>query len=176
MDARGAEFRHAAVTLPPRCLTPRRGRDGHGSRGHGLSDEAQLRHLIELVDVTRKLEEGHQARSLARPEAVAELLEVAREEARWIPVALARLVRERLGLRTREANRAHQRLFELGQSGAYRLGTRPDREDHRQAGALEPQPSEVVVRRRVLERGLERRIADQQLCLRILAERNVLRL
>ena len=55
-----------------------------------------------------------------------------------------------------------------------RLGRSPDREDHRQSGALLPQATEVVVRRRVLERGLERRVADQELCLRVLTQGNLL--
>ena len=55
-----------------------------------------------------------------------------------------------------------------------RLGRGPDGEDHRQAGPLEPEPAEVVVRRRILERRLQRRVADQQRRLGLLAERHVL--
>ena len=52
--------------------------------------------------VARELEERVEAGALARAEAVAELLEVAREEAGRIAVALGRLVRELLGLGARE--------------------------------------------------------------------------
>ena len=55
-----------------------------------------------------------------------------------------------------------------------RLRRRPDGEDHRQARALEPETAEVVVWRRILEGGLQRGVADQQLRLRVLAERHQL--
>ena len=45
-------------------------------------DEAQLGHVVELADVARHLEEGVEPGALARPERVAELLEVAREDTR----------------------------------------------------------------------------------------------
>ena len=137
-------------------------------------DEAQLGHLVELADVVCELEERVEAGALARAEAVAELLEVAGEEAGRVAVALRGLVREQLGLGARGAHRGDERVLELGEIRMRRLGRSPDREHHRQAGALEPQPAEVVVRRRVLERRLQRRVADQQLRLGLLAERHVL--
>ena len=94
---------------------------------------------------------------------VAELLEVAREEAGRVAVAVARLVREPLGLGAREPDRGDERLLELGEPFDDGLGCGPDGEDHRQARALEPEAAEVVVRRRVLERAAERRVADQEL-------------
>src|SRR5215210_6711142 len=130
--------------------------------GFGAGREAQLRHLLELTHVARQLEERQQPRSLARAEAVAQLLEVAREKAGRIAVALARLVREVLRLGAGGQHRVDQRLLQVREPLGDRLGARPDREDHRQAGALEPQSPEVVVRRRVLERALERRVADQE--------------
>ena len=61
------------------------GGDGLGddaSRRDLLAHEAQLGDVRELAGVARHLEERVEAGALARPEAVAELLEVAREEAR----------------------------------------------------------------------------------------------
>src|SRR5215204_3241606 len=86
-------------------------------------------------------------RSLARPERVAQLLEVARQIAGGIAVALAGLPREHLGLRPGEPDRGDERMLELGEPLDDRLRRGPDREDHRQAGALEPELAEVVVRR-----------------------------
>src|SRR5439155_16131218 len=114
-------------------------------------DEAELRDLVELTDVSGKLEERQQAGALPRAEAVAELLEVAGEEAGRVAVALARLVGELLRLGAGGEDRVDQRLLELVEARGRRVGTSPDREDHRQAGPLEPEPAEVVVRRRVLE-------------------------
>src|SRR5581483_2671663 len=59
--------------------------------GPGRLDEAQLRHRLEQARVARELEEGVETGALARPEAVAELLEVACEEAGRIAVAIGRL-------------------------------------------------------------------------------------
>ena len=70
-------------------------------------DEAQLGHLVELADLVGELEERVEAGALARAEAVAELLEVAGEEAGRVAVALGRLVRERL--RARRARRGPTR-------------------------------------------------------------------
>ncbi len=56
--------------------------------------------------------------------------------------------------------------------GGARVGAGPDGEDHRQPRALEPEPAEVVVRRRVLEGAAKRRVADQELRVGLLAERN----
>src|SRR5919204_3331337 len=71
------------------------------SRAHRVGlDEAQLGNGFELAHVARQLEERQQPGALARAEAVAQLLEVAREEAWGIAVPLARLVRESLGLGT----------------------------------------------------------------------------
>src|SRR5262245_39154928 len=104
--------RHSRVL----CLAP-----GIGSCGHGLTHEAELRHLVELADVARQLEERHQPGALARPEAVAKLLEVPRQEARGIAVALARLVRERLGLGARKPHGRDERVLELGETLRKRL-------------------------------------------------------
>jgi hypothetical protein len=85
-------------------------------------------------------------------------------------------VRERLRLRARAADRRDEGVLERGEAGGRGVGARPHREHHRQARLLEPQAAEVVVRRRVLERRLERRVADQQRRVRLLAERHVPRL
>ena len=67
----------------------------------------------QLADVARHLEEGVETGALARAEAVAELLEVAGEEAGGVAVALARLVREPLGLGAGEPHRGDERLLQL---------------------------------------------------------------
>ena len=54
------------------------------------------------------------------------------------------------------------------------LRRRPDGEHHRETGALEPEPPEVVVRGRVFERRTQRSVPDQQLRLGVLAERDML--
>src|SRR5262249_2582711 len=72
--------------------------------GFGRSDEAKLRHLVELAYVARQLEEGVEAGALARTEAVPELLEVTREEAGRVAVARGGLVGECLRLRAGGAN------------------------------------------------------------------------
>src|SRR5262249_36048247 len=83
------------------------------SRHHRLSNEPELGHLVEPAGAARQLEEGHRARPPARPEAVAQLLEVAREEPGRIAVALARLVCELLGLGAREPHRRDESILEL---------------------------------------------------------------
>src|SRR2546422_11366993 len=72
---------------------PPRERAGGERRSYGdrLVDESQLGHLVQLARIARQLEEGVEAGALAWAEAVAELLEVAGEEARRVPVALAPL-------------------------------------------------------------------------------------
>src|SRR5579884_3569102 len=55
-------------------------------------DEAELGHRVEQAGVAGELEERVQAGALARAEPVAELLEVAREEAGRIAVSLGRFV------------------------------------------------------------------------------------
>src|SRR5689334_2770470 len=110
-----------------------------------------------------ELEERQQARALPRAEAVAQLLEVTGQEPGRVAVPLARLVREPFGLGAREEYGVDQRRLELRQAGGHRLGACPDGEDHREARPLEPEAAEVVVRRRVLERALQRSVADQQL-------------
>ena len=122
----------------------------------------------------RELEEGHQAGTLPRAEAIAELLEVAGEEAGGIPVALARLVGQALRLGPRQPHRGDESVLQLREPGLQRLGAGPDGEHHRQPRALEPEAAEVVVRGRILERGLQRRVADQELRVGLLAERHVL--
>src|SRR5439155_6803933 len=134
------------------CRAPRATRyEPPSDRCLGAGDEAELRDLVELADVSGQLEEREQSGSFARAEAIAELLEVARQEAGRIAVALARVVRQLLGLGAGGADRLDQRGLQLQQAGRERLGARPDGEDHRQACALEPEAAEVVVRRRVLE-------------------------
>ena len=68
---------------------------------------------LQLADVARELEEGHQPGALARPERVMELLEVARQEAGRVAVALARLMGEPLGLGARDSDGVDERGFEL---------------------------------------------------------------
>ena len=64
--------------------------------------------MLELADVARHLEEGVEPGALARPERVAELLEVAREVPGRIAVALARLVREHVRLGPGEPDRGDE--------------------------------------------------------------------
>ncbi len=132
--------------------------------------------LADLVTTAQPREERQQPGSLARAEGIAQLLEIAREEACGIAVQLARFVREPLRLGTRGAHGRDERVLQLEQPVRDRLRRGPHCEHHRQARALEPHAAEVVVRRRILERGLQRRIADQQLRLRLLAERDMRRL
>src|SRR3954453_11254797 len=124
-------------------------------------DEAQFRNVVEIASVACHLEERVETCTFARAEAVAQLLEVTREESGWVAVALRRFVRELLGLRARSAQRLDERILELRQVGMRRLRRGPHGEHHRESGALEPQPSEVVMRRRVLEGGLQGCVADQ---------------
>ena len=119
--------------------------------------------MLELADVPRHLEKRVEAGLLARAEGVAQLLEVARQIAGGIAVALAGLPGEHLGLRPGEPDRGDERMLELGEPLDDRLRRRPDREDHRQACALEPELAEVVVGRRIGKRALERRVPDQEL-------------
>ena len=84
------------------------------------------------------------------------------QETGRVAVALARLEGEPLGLLARGRTESTQ-APQLEQSRMRLVRRRPDREHHREAGPLEPQPAEVVVRRRVLERPLQRSVADQQL-------------
>src|SRR5436309_8737417 len=149
----------SSVMRSPEAAFSSTSRNG-GTRG---LDEAELRHRLEQPGVARQLEERVEAGALARPEAVAELLEVAREEAGRVAVALGRLVRELLRLGAGEPHRGDERVLELGEPLAERLGTGPDREHHRQPGPLEPEPAEVVMRRRVPEGGAQRGVADQEL-------------
>src|SRR5207248_5916828 len=100
-------------------------------------DEAELRHRLEEPGVAGELEERVEAGPLARAEAVAELLEVARKETRGIAVPLGRLVGELLGLRTGEPHRSNERVLELREPFRERLGAGPDREHHGQPRALE---------------------------------------
>src|SRR5205814_8558513 len=111
--------------------------------------------------------------TLARAEAVAKLLEVARQEAGRVAVAFARLVGEPLGLGAGMPYRSDERALQLGEAGRRVLGRGPDGEDHRQAGALEPKATEVMVRGRVLERRLQCRVADQERRLGLFPQRNV---
>ena len=78
-----------STAVTPRTVWPRR-------------DEAELGDVLELADVAGHLEERVEPGALARPERVAELLEVAREVPGRIAVALARLVREHVRLGPRQ--------------------------------------------------------------------------
>src|SRR5207249_5745803 len=112
--------------------------------------------------VACELEERVQAGALARAEAVAELLEVAREEAGGVAVPLRRFERELLRLGAGETHRGDERVLKLGEPFRERFRTSPDGEHHRQAGPLEPEAAEVVVRRRILERRAQGSVADQE--------------
>src|SRR5215210_1693951 len=79
----------------------RSGLDAGRARRH----ETQLGDVLELADIARHLQEGVETGPLTRSERVAELLEVASQIARRIAVALARLVREHLGLRAGQTHR-----------------------------------------------------------------------
>ena len=102
-------------------------------------------------DVAGHLEERVEAGSLARPEAVAELLEVAGHEPLRIAVRLTGLLREPLGLGASEADGRDERVLELDEPVDDRLRSGPDREDHGEPRPFEPEPTEVEVRRRILE-------------------------
>src|SRR5438128_2127326 len=82
-----------------------------------LSDEAELGHLVELSGFVGELEEGHQARALARAEAIAQLLEVTSKEAGRITVALARLVRQAFRLGPRQPHRRDEGVLQLNEPG-----------------------------------------------------------
>src|SRR5262245_27323895 len=60
--------------------------------------EAQLRHGVQLARQVGQLEEAQRPLPLARSEVVAQLLEVAGEEARRPPVLVRRAPRQALGL------------------------------------------------------------------------------
>ena len=57
-------------------------------------DEAQVGHLVQLAGVACHLQECEQPCTLARPEAIAQLLEVPRKKAGGVPVAGGGLVGE----------------------------------------------------------------------------------
>src|SRR6185295_13496367 len=110
---------------PPRC----------GSRrpscldGVAPTDETELGDVLELADVTSHLEEGVEPGPFARPERVAELLEVAREIPGGIAVALDPLEGEHVWLGPRQPNARHERALDLRDAGRNRLGCRPDGKD-----------------------------------------------
>ena len=88
---------------------------GSSERHLEIAGEAQLGHVVELADVARHLEERVEAGALPRAEAVAELLEVAGEEAGRIAVARARprrraaRARSARGVRTRRVRARDRR-------------------------------------------------------------------
>ena len=152
-------------------LLERRGNRGrgkprpYGDGGHAGTSSRTNRSSgtsRELAHVARHLEELDQPLPLARAEAVAQLLEVAREEAGRVAVRLARLPRQPLGLGAGEPHGGDERVLEVDEPVDQRLGRRPDGEDHRQTGPVEPEPAEVEVRRGILERASQRRVADEQ--------------
>ena len=67
-------------------------------------------------------------------------------------------------------------MLEVGEPVGERLGRGPDREDHGQARPLEPEAPEVEVRRRILERALQRGVADQERRVRVHPQGQDLRL
>ena len=83
--------------------------------------------MVELADVARHLEEGVEAGALARAEAVAQLLEVAGEEAGRVAVAVARLVGEPLGLGARQPHGGDERVLEVGERRRRPARARPRR-------------------------------------------------
>ena len=96
---------------------PRDGDQAYAASACGrVADEAELGNVVELADVARHLEEGVETGPLARPEAVAELLEVPRQEAGRVAVALARLVGEPLGLGAGQAHGGDERVLQLEQA------------------------------------------------------------
>src|SRR6266508_1258886 len=194
VTASSSEIRSPSSALSRICLTPSssttlmptpapakppppllgRLRQAYGSYDELLTlDEPELRHVPELARVSRELEERDQPGSLAWAELIAELLEIARQEARRIAVPLARLEREALRLGARLPQGGDERSLERDDALGDRLGGGPDGEHHRQARPFAPEAAEVVVRCRILERRLERGVADQQLGVRFLAERHV---
>jgi hypothetical protein len=78
--------------------------------------------VLELADVAGHLEEGVEPGALARPERVAKLLEVAREIAGGIAVALAGLEGEHVGLGAGEPNAGDEGVLELRDALGDRLG------------------------------------------------------
>ena len=105
----------------PRCPTVRFGRFvalSHKSVTRAPPPPARsgARDLVELAGVPRELEEREQPGALARPEPVAQLLEVAREEACGVAVPLGRFVGEPLGLGARQPDRVDERLLEARRS------------------------------------------------------------
>ena len=85
---------------------------------------------VELAGLPRQLEERQQPRALARAEAVAELLEVAGEEACRVAVALARLAGELLRLGPAGAVRLEQRLLDRQDAVGRGVGAREHGVDH----------------------------------------------
>src|SRR3954451_9846369 len=113
----------SSVMRSPEAAFSSTSRNG-GTRG---LDEAELRHRLEQPGVARQLEERVEAGALARPEAVAELLEVAREEAGRIAVTLGSLERELLGLGSGEPHRRDQGVLEFREPLGERLRGTPQR-------------------------------------------------
>src|SRR5690348_5962961 len=91
-------------------------------------DEAQLGHRLDQPGVAAELEERVEPGALARPEAVAELLQIASEEARGIAVPVGGLARELLRLGARLADGRDERVLELREPVGHRLRARPDGE------------------------------------------------
>ena len=93
--------------------------------------------------------EALEAGALALAEAVAELLEVAREVAGREAVALAGGLRDEIGVLGGLGDGAAQRAIDAAERVGVAVALRrPDGEHHRQARALAPERAEVVVRRR----------------------------
>ena len=168
------------------ALVPAAARERHGqacaedqpgihARHRFAVDEAKVRDAVELAHVARELEEREEGGALPGAEPVAELLEIARQEARRVAVAVHRLVGEHLGLRARFADGRDERVLELLDAFGRGVGARPDGEDHREARALGPDTAEIVVRGRILERAPKSGVADQELRVRRLVERHVAR-
>src|SRR6266550_3505686 len=131
--------------------------------------------MLDLPGLRGQLEEREKTRALTGTEAVAQLLEVAGEEAGRIAVAGTRLTREPLRLGTIPPQGGEESRLELENSVGNRLAAGEDRVNHGQAGLLEPEPPEVVMGCRVLEHALEGGIPDEERCVGLLAERDLLR-
>ena len=174
-DSSSASASASVIRSPSSAFSRTRRRRRHAGTDARPATKRSSGTSVELADVAGQLEEREEPGALARAEAVAELLEVAREEAGRVAVALARLVREHA-----RARRA---------PGAPRRRARPRaRRSRRAAGRARPRrrrPSAARCARARAGRGRgaasdprtrsQRRVADQQLRVGLLAERHVLR-
>src|SRR4029453_19504220 len=120
-------FQTAARAEP---VPPERDIASDVSRRNPLTDEAKLGHGIELSGLDRELQERGEALALAIAEPVAKLLEVPRQEARWIAVTPTRLVGEPVRLGPSEPDGADEGLLQLLDALRRRPAAGPDRQHH----------------------------------------------